>query len=65
MDIQALRNEVLKVLNSDLTNYYIESKTGLTRGNISKIRNGYRKVGNLSLDTCEKLASLGKEVSSK
>lgn len=41
--------------NNEISNYKIKKDTGISYGGISELRNGKRKVKNLTLETAEKL----------
>ncbi|PIH08926.1 hypothetical protein CTJ08_13830 [Staphylococcus epidermidis] len=41
--------------NNEISNYKIKKDTGISYGCISELRNGKRKVKNLTLETAEKL----------
>lgn len=53
-----LKDKVRAVLDSNLSQYEINKKTGVSQGSLSALRNGKKKIGNLSIDTAEKLADL-------
>ena len=44
-----------KLLNSDLSAYYIHQKTGVTASSIQRLRSGERQLNKLMLDSTEKL----------
>ena len=50
-----MRREIEKLINSEITAYKISKETGVSVGNISELKSGKRKIGNLTLDTAEKL----------
>lgn len=50
-----MRNKIEKLLSSNLTNYQIAKDTKMSHKTISELRAGKRKIGNLTLDTAEKL----------
>lgn len=50
-----MRKEIEELLKSDLSTYRISKDTGVGVGNISELKSGKRKIGNLTLDTAEKL----------
>ena len=52
-----MRNEIVNLLNSDITGYRIFKVTGISQSVISELRLGKRNVGKLTLDTAEKLAN--------
>lgn len=49
-----MRREIEKLINSEITAYKISKETGVSVGNISELKSGKRKIGNLTLDTAEK-----------
>ena len=53
-----LKDKVRAVLDSDLSQYLISKRTGVSQGSLSSLRNGTRKIGNLTIDTAQKLADL-------
>lgn len=53
-----LKDKVRAVLESELSQYAINKKTGVSQSSLSALRNGTKKIGNLSIDTAEKLADL-------
>lgn len=53
-----LKEKVRAVLKSELSQYEISKRTGVSQGSLSSLRNGTRKIGNLTIDTAEKLANL-------
>ena len=50
-----MRIEIQNLLNSDLSSNYIATQTNVSQAVISKLRNCKREIGNLSLDSAEKL----------
>ncbi|HDG9757393.1 TPA: XRE family transcriptional regulator [Staphylococcus aureus] len=44
-----------KLLNSDLSAYYISKKTGVSASSIQRLRSGDRQLNKLTLDSAEKL----------
>ena len=53
-----LKEKVRAVLNSNLSQYEINKKTGVSQGSLSALRNGKKEIGRLSIDVAEKLADL-------
>lgn len=53
-----LKDKVRAVLDSNLSQYAISKKTGVSQGSLSALRNGTKEIGNLSIDTAQKLADL-------
>lgn len=53
-----LKDKVRAVLDSNLSQYAISKKTGVSQGSLSALRNGTKEVGKLSIDTAQKLADL-------
>lgn len=49
--------------NADLSTYFIEKESGVSRSTVSRIINGYRSIDNLRLETVEKLAQLYDRIS--
>ncbi|UXR79074.1 MULTISPECIES: hypothetical protein [unclassified Staphylococcus] len=50
-----IRKEIEKLLDSDISHYKISQVTNVISKTISKLRSGKRKIGNITLDTAEKL----------
>lgn len=50
-----IKKEIEKLLNSPVTAYEIESKTGVDRSVITRLRNGERSVEKLTVQTAQKL----------
>ncbi|GGA94500.1 hypothetical protein [Staphylococcus muscae] len=50
-----MRKEIEKLLESDISHYKISKVTGVNSKTISELRAGKRKIGNITLDTAEKL----------
>lgn len=50
-----MRDNIKSLLNSKVSSYYIAKKTKVNVSVISRIRNGERGIGRLSLDSAEKL----------
>lgn len=57
-----MRNAIQKLLNSNLSSNSIATQTGVSQAVISKIRNGKRDLGGISLNTAEKLYYYQKEM---
>ena len=53
-----LKDKVRAVLDSNLSQYAISKKTGVSQGSLSALRNGTKDIGKLSIDTAQKLADL-------
>lgn len=53
-----LKDKVRAVLDSNLSQYAISKKTGVSQGSLSALRNGTKEIGKLSIDTAQKLADL-------
>lgn len=54
-----LRRDVIDVLADEtLTGYKLEKLTGVSRSTLTRIKNGERYVDRLSLETCERIASV-------
>ncbi|WP_199791612.1 hypothetical protein [Staphylococcus chromogenes] len=50
-----MRETIQRLLQSELSSNYISIMTGVSQSVISRIRSGERQLGNLSLDSAEKL----------
>lgn len=55
-----MRSIILKLLESDLTNYKIAKDTNINHKTISELRSGKRKLDNITLLTAEKLYEYAK-----
>lgn len=53
-----LKDKVRAVLDSNLSQYAISKRTGVSQSSLSALRNGAKEIGKLSLDTAQKLADL-------
>lgn len=53
-----LKDKVRSVLDSNLSQYAISKRTGVSQGSLSALRNGTKEIGKLSIDTAQKLADL-------
>lgn len=53
-----LKDKVRAVLESNLSQYAISKRTGVSQGSLSALRNGTKEIGKLSIDTAQKLADL-------
>lgn len=54
-----LRRDVIDVLADEtLTGYKLEKLTGVSRSTLTRIKNGERYADRLSLETCERIASV-------
>lgn len=51
-----LRDKVQAVLDSDISQYAISKRTGVSQGSLSALRSGHKEIGKLSLDVSQKLA---------
>ncbi|MEX2947710.1 helix-turn-helix transcriptional regulator [Staphylococcus warneri] len=55
-NFEYIYNKIEKLLNDKaVSNYKIKQDTGISYGGISELRNGKRKVKNLTLETAERL----------
>lgn len=50
-----MRETIEKLLNSNISSNHIATKTGVSQSVVSRIRSGERQLGNISLDSAEKL----------
>ncbi len=50
-----MRNEIKRLLDSNLSSNSIAAHTGVSQAVISKLRNAKKEIGNLSLNSAEKL----------
>ena len=50
-----MRKEIRDLLNSNITSYEISKETGVSNSVISRLRNGEREIGKVTLETAEKL----------
>ena len=57
-----MREQIEKLLNSDITGYRIFKDTGMSQSIISEFRSGKRNLDNLSLKNAEKLYNLYNEL---
>lgn len=57
-----MRKTIEKLLNSNESSLQIALKTGVSQSVVSRIRSGERQLGNLSLDSAEKLFKYQKEL---
>lgn len=56
---EQLRRDVVDVLADDsLTGYKLEKLSGVSRSTLTRIKNGERYIDRLSLETCERIASV-------
>lgn len=54
-----LRQDVESVLADDnMTAYKLEQLTGVSRSTLTRLKNGERYIDRLSLETCERIASV-------
>lgn len=61
-DKNSVKQAVQKLLDSDMTGYEIQRRTGITRSTIHYLRNGTRSIDNLSWKTISKLYELTKSI---
>ena len=57
-----MKNKIKNLLDSPITGYQIEQETGVSQAVISKLRKGQREIGNITLDTAEKLLNYTEEI---
>ncbi|WP_436866184.1 hypothetical protein [Staphylococcus pseudoxylosus] len=55
-----MKDVIQKLLDSDISSYKIGKETGVSNSIIQRLRNGERTIGNLTLDTAEKLYEYAK-----
>ncbi|PTJ54203.1 helix-turn-helix domain-containing protein [Mammaliicoccus sciuri] len=56
---EQLRRDVVDVLADEtLTGYKLEKLSGVSRSTLTRIKNGERYIDRLSLETCERIASV-------
>lgn len=56
---EQLRRDVVDVLaDESLTGYKLEKLSGVSRSTLTRIKNGERYIDRLSLETCERIASV-------
>lgn len=56
---EQLRRDVVDVLaDESLTGYKLEKLSGVSRSTLTRIKNGERYIDRLSLETCERIASI-------
>lgn len=60
-----MKDKINELLSSDLSNYQIAKDTEMSHKTISELRSGKRKVGNLTLDTAEKLYNYQRSLENK
>lgn len=60
-----MRNNIEKLLKSNINGSRIAKETKVDQSQISKLRNGKREIGGLSLNICEKLNDYYLELKSK
>lgn len=56
-----MRESIEKLLNSDVSGYRIYKETGISQSRISDLRNGRRKLDNLTFANAEKLYNMAKK----
>ncbi|RQM97339.1 hypothetical protein COR53_03535 [Staphylococcus pettenkoferi] len=54
------KKKIIKLIESDITGYQIYKETGVAQYVLSQLRQGKRKVDNLTLNTTEKLYEYAK-----
>lgn len=60
--IDDVRNVIQNLLDDkEQTSYKINKATGVSYGGLSELRNGKRKIDNLTIETAEKLYNYAKE----
>lgn len=50
-----MKEEIRKLIESEITGYKIHKETGISESTISRIRSGKIELGSISLDNAEKL----------
>ncbi|WP_432720432.1 hypothetical protein [Staphylococcus shinii] len=55
-----MKEIIQKLLDSDISSYKIGKETGVSNSIIQRLRSGNRSIGNLTLDTAEKLYEYAK-----
>jgi transcriptional regulator with XRE-family HTH domain len=55
-----MKKEIQKLMDSNISSYKIGKETGVSNSIIQRLRNGDRAVGNLTLDTAEKIYGYAK-----
>ncbi|WP_241964519.1 hypothetical protein [Paraliobacillus zengyii] len=50
-----MKEDIRKLIESDITGYKINKETGISESNISRIRSGKIELGSISLDNATKL----------
>lgn len=56
-----IKQNIEKLLNSDLTSYRIHKLTGIDQSTLSRLKNGKTKIGDMKLDTALALNKLWEE----
>ncbi|WP_277680324.1 hypothetical protein [Gracilibacillus dipsosauri] len=56
-----IKENIEKLLNSELTNYRISKLTGIDQATLSRFKNGKTKIGDMKLDNALKLNNLWEE----
>ncbi|MEB7508387.1 hypothetical protein [Staphylococcus xylosus] len=56
-----MKELIQKLLDSDISSYKIGKETGVSNSIIQRLRSGNRSIGNLTLDTAEKLYEYAKD----
>lgn len=65
IDLSEYKKTIKKLIDSDITGYQIYKETGLSQTIMSSLRNGSRKLNNITLETAEKLYNYQKKIESK
>ncbi|HHQ6755707.1 TPA: helix-turn-helix domain-containing protein [Staphylococcus aureus] len=61
-DFKEVYVTIKKLLDSDITAYQIEKRTGVSRAKIGRLKNDKNSLKNLTLETAEKLYNYQKEL---
>ncbi|WP_245902299.1 helix-turn-helix domain-containing protein [Gracilibacillus dipsosauri] len=56
-----MKEDILKLIESDITGYKIHKETGISESTISRIRSGKIELGSISLDNATKLHAFYKK----
>lgn len=60
-----MRKKIIKLIDSDLSNYEISKNTNISHKTLSELRSGKRKLDNITLKTAEKLYNYQKQLELK
>lgn len=60
-----MKEEIIKLIESNVTGYKIHKETGIPESTISRIRSGKIEIGSIRLDNAEKLYSFYKKYEHK